>query len=346
MARWKVALGSVALAFGAAELGWRIYLPRFASPEHVGRWGRLDELPPDALKIRPHPYLAFGLNPDYRSSDGRNRHGWPGVRGEDVPPKVPGELRIVCVGGSTTYDSEIHDWRDAWPAQLERRLRALGHDEVRVVNAGVAGYTSWETLANVTHRLLPLEPDLLIVHHAMNDVPPRLMPPDEYRADNTGYRTAWLEDRRWWDHSRVLHWLGVQTGFSARNTLEDRLQRARIVDEPLAWLDANPPIHFERNLRSLVALARTHGCEPLFLTWPWAEVEGDLITTPAFRRGVAEHNELVLRLAGDLDVPCFDLAAAMPGDRSYWVEGRHNNERGARRKAELVAEWLDASPML
>jgi len=345
-ARWKVALGSVVLAFGVAELGWRIYLPRFASVEHAGRWGQLDELPPEALKYRPHPYLAYGCNPSYRSSDGRNRHGWPGVRGEDVGAKAPDELRIVCVGGSTTYDSKIADWREAWPAQLERELHARGHEHARVINGGVSGYTSWETLANVTHRLLPLEPDVVIVHHAMNDVPPRLVPPAEYRSDNTGYRTAWLEGKRWWDHSRFLHWLGVQVGFSARNALDDRVQRHWEPDDALAWLDANPPIHFERNLEHLVALARARDCRVLFTTWAFAEVEGDLITTPAFRRGVLEHNALVERVAEELDVPFYDLAADMPRELEFWVEGRHNNARGAARKAELVAAWLEGTELL
>ena len=336
-ARWKVALGSLGLAFGALELGWRIYLPNFASSEHAGRWGQLGELPPEALKYRPHPYLAYGCNPNYRSSDGLNRHGWPGVRGEDVPPKAEGEFRIVCVGGSTTYDSKISDWRDAWPAQLERELRERGRAEVRVINGGVSGYTSWETLANVTHRLLPLEPDLLIVHHAMNDVPPRLVPPEEYRSDNRGYRTAWLEGKRWWDHSRFLHWLGVQVGFSARNSLEDRVKRLWDTEQPLAWLDANPPIHFERNLRSIAALARAQDCQVLFTTWAFAEVEGDLITTPAYRQGVAEHNAAIERLASELDVQFHDVAAQMPRELEYWAEGRHNNERGAQIKAEIIA---------
>ena len=57
--------------------------------------------------------------------------------------------------------------------------------------------------------------------------------------------------------------------------------------------------------------------------------------------GVAEHNAVIERLADELDVPFHDVAAEMPRELEYWAEGRHNNERGAQAKAEIVAGAIE-----
>ena len=64
-----------------------------------------------------------------------NRHGF---RGRDVEvPKPAGVLRMVCIGGSTTFDGLTDD--HTYPALLEAKLRAmLDTDRIEVVNAGIS----------------------------------------------------------------------------------------------------------------------------------------------------------------------------------------------------------------
>jgi hypothetical protein len=47
------------------------------------------------------------------------------LRGGEVPPRHPGELRILAAGDSFTYGHGMSDV-DAYPAILEQRLRARG----------------------------------------------------------------------------------------------------------------------------------------------------------------------------------------------------------------------------
>ena len=95
-------------------------------------------------------------------------------------------MRIAILGGSTTYDTGVRDDAETFPARLQELLNAgATAPPYRVINAGVPGYTSWESLIHLQLRILELEPDIVIVHHATNDVYARLVPPNA-----TGATTA------------------------------------------------------------------------------------------------------------------------------------------------------------
>jgi acyl-CoA thioesterase-1 len=87
------------------------------------------------------------------------------------PPSPPAataadEGLIVAVGDSLTAGFGV-DERDAWPAQLERRLRADGY-RWKVVNAGISGETSAGARARIDW-VLGLKPDIVVVETGAND---------------------------------------------------------------------------------------------------------------------------------------------------------------------------------
>jgi acyl-CoA thioesterase-1 len=74
---------------------------------------------------------------------------------------------IVAIGDSNTNGDGIIR-ASAWPAQLEKLLRAKGHD-VRIGNAGVSGDTTGEALARLK-RAVPDGTDIAIVFLGRNDM--------------------------------------------------------------------------------------------------------------------------------------------------------------------------------
>lgn len=82
------------------------------------------------------------------------------------PPRDPWRFRIMVVGDSFTYGEGI-DARWTYAAQLER---ALGNEfDVEVLNLGIPGNSSSDTL-EVVRRFLPvLEPDLVVYGVCLND---------------------------------------------------------------------------------------------------------------------------------------------------------------------------------
>src|SRR6266542_665137 len=73
---------------------------------------------------------------------------------------------IFAVGDSLTAGLVVSE-DDAYPAQLEKKLRAAGY-AWRVVNAGISGETSSGALSRV-NWILKLKPDIIVLETGAND---------------------------------------------------------------------------------------------------------------------------------------------------------------------------------
>ena len=146
--------------------------------ETVPRWVELPglglrDLNPVAVgleeaRVEPHPYLAYVPKPGFTSKEGAKHqiaHNSLGFRGpEVVTPKPAGTFRVLCLGGSSTYGHGPTSNDTTWPARLQAYLKQAKPDmPIEVVNGGCQGYSSFESLANLAFRGLPLKPDLVIV---------------------------------------------------------------------------------------------------------------------------------------------------------------------------------------
>ena len=98
-------------------------------------------------------------------SAGMNRWGY---RGPVAPRKQPGEVRMVMLGGSTTFGYGVR-WDESIPALLEARLRALeGGAKFRTINLGFnneGAYASVPTLEDYGW----LDYDIVALYHGYND---------------------------------------------------------------------------------------------------------------------------------------------------------------------------------
>ena len=89
-----------------------------------------------------------------------------GAAGETAPP-AGGSVSVVCLGDSLTEGYGIAA-SDAWPARVERRLRAEGRGDVRIVNAGISGSTSASGPARLRWQLRA-KPRVLLLELGAND---------------------------------------------------------------------------------------------------------------------------------------------------------------------------------
>lgn len=346
-----------------AELGARAWLAWFADDAAFLRYASIAEVQASrrfpSLILR-HSYLGYALQPGYEH--GPNRINSLGYRGAEFPRAKPaGEFRIVCLGASTTFGGGLVDWREAYPARLQDELHARDLEHARVVNAGVSGYTSWETLASYLFRASDLEPDLLIVYHAANDLVARLTwPPETYRSDNSALRSP-ASQVHWpalYEHSDALRMLAIEAGLVLPHSRLDRLFGGRSEwhigarefddDELRRVLAANPPRYFERNLARLARAAHDDGTQVLFLTFARCSGFTDQreSTSPAFAEAFAEMNASLRAVAAATQSPLYDLAADYPDDRALFLDAVHMNAQGCARMAHLIAEALERLALL
>jgi lysophospholipase L1-like esterase len=95
---------------------------------------------------------------------------YPGFRPAEIAARRPeGALRVVALGGSTTFGLYVGA-EAAFPARLEARLRdGLGGRELEVINLGCPGWAT-DRILNVLDAILALEPDVLVVYTGHNEM--------------------------------------------------------------------------------------------------------------------------------------------------------------------------------
>ncbi|MEJ2640289.1 MAG: arylesterase [Desulfosarcinaceae bacterium] len=103
---------------------------------------------------------------DEGSSSADTAAGDGGERAASAPA-TEDLFTIVALGDSLTAGLGV-DEAQAYPAVLERRLKADGH-AVRVVNAGISGETSSGAVSRLEWVLSSLSPDLVILETGAND---------------------------------------------------------------------------------------------------------------------------------------------------------------------------------
>jgi GDSL-like Lipase/Acylhydrolase family len=89
-----------------------------------------------------------------------NDLGFRDVRAS-IPPKAPGELRIIVIGDSITFGPGI-EYDQLYTSRLEAALRR-SHPEVRVINLSVEGYNIIQYEAVLEEVGLGLHPDMVLV---------------------------------------------------------------------------------------------------------------------------------------------------------------------------------------
>lgn len=264
------ALAAILLLFLCVEVLWRL--------QKLIRTGEFywAHPPPEQMKhmaYQQHPYAFYTkreLNPEPYPSNSR---GFAGTIDYSTP-KQSGTFRILFLGGSTTenYDCEKGP-NSSWPAQLEQILtERLPGKNIECVNAGVAGYTSAESLSDFCLRCLDFEPDMVVVYHNVNDaISCQLV--DGFKSDYSHVRKVkpWrmpsinsLPSIRFLLSYEYARFQLIQA-FGTQSTL-----MKQITDLPWKSDDPFDPMRiepFKRNIASVVAVAIANNCTPVLVRW-------------------------------------------------------------------------------
>ncbi|MBN1313498.1 MAG: hypothetical protein JXB30_18975 [Anaerolineae bacterium] len=308
------------------------------------------------------PYLNYTLNPSWEDVNQR------GIRGDLVAvPKPEGVYRILALGGSTTFGHGL-SYEEAWPAQLQRILRDdYGYSNVEVLNLGVPGYYSLDSVVSLATRGLAHEPDLVIVYDGLNDAMIRIyQDPECYGGDTPLFsfgidRGIWQSGGEELPPSTLYRFLAIQFGWMEDPTTINSRMGATGWCPPqpenigrLDLLAQNPPSHFERNMRSVAALAQSSDAQVLFSTFAWDKaaaeaqlaVDPSLDTLQALLIATDEQNALMQVIAQDEQVLYVDLASEMGAGAYFQGDQVHQTAEGTRRQAEVYAAFLHEQGIL
>jgi hypothetical protein len=149
--------------------------------EIVPSWTMHHQLKPmQTLTLRDPAADIVGVSSESTSSDDEvstddapdvsfrtNSHG---IRGAELSvPKPRGVFRIVCIGDELTLAPHLSE-EDTFCEQLALQLKDRSQLRIEVVNAAIPDFCPLLSYIQLRHRLLSLEPDLVILQLSPNDV--------------------------------------------------------------------------------------------------------------------------------------------------------------------------------
>lgn len=277
-----------------------------------------------------------------------------GFRGAETElPKPEGRVRIGFLGGSTTFCAEASSDLTTWPELVRIGLAArFPGASFDAVNAGVAAYSSKHSLANLTHRVAPTQPDMLVIYHGTNDISQDA----RAQAKAAGLLSAEDDEPSWLARISVAWQLiekNLSPGRSVRGvggeTLDFDLERgtAAFRERLTTLVEAGKLeartvvlITFAHKVRHEQDAATRFAASNTSLYWlPFMTVDGVLEAFDAY-------NDVVREVAEATGATLVGAEDDIPGDDAHFADSVHLTDAGCVRQAARVLDALQASSAL
>lgn len=302
-------------------------------------------------------YLLYICAPNYSHPVNGPQHNADGYRGKAVIlERQPGIMRVLCLGGSTTYGWTVPSPAQTYPAVLEELLNARpppGFSGVEVMNGGLPFGTSAEMLAHYHFKYHYYRPDLVIINEGGNDAAGYTLP--YYHPDNSNWRQPTVnlnplpEGARWLARSRFMSHIILNVFYS------DQLSGSPFyirdgARPPAPWFKPNgrfmndsaaipdDQLCFTHNMETLIRDILFDGAKVLLVPFRAApgtyEAEGKNYELGQILR----HEKIFQDLANKYAVGFAPFPAGSVG-ASNWVDHCHLNAAGERQKAEHIAPY-------
>lgn len=320
----------------------------------------------DKLVLRTNPvkpFRTFGPN-FYTEKDGviyiSSSHG------ELFPlKKAENTFRIVCFGGSTTYNIWSYEkYGVHYPGELQKMLRvSYPNKNIEVINVGFDSYSTPHLLILLELDVICWAPDLVIVSENTNDLDvsywahftfdysnkyrSRFFVPNydkEYTPLNALFRWSsfywWLEYK--YDEIKKSYFP------STKRFLTNRMSLGKEPAKLSQYV-------FRRNLLNFHHIANRWGIPILFATQPLnsnVESENYLprdmgfepnIIEPLLDEKILHHNffnSIIIDVARSTDSYCIDNDSLLNGESKYFIDAVHYTKLGIEKLADNYFNYI------
>lgn len=310
------------------------------------------------------PYLGYIPYPGYKKS-GVVQHNKDGYRGKQIPQLRNGKLRILCMGGSTTYGIMVNLPPETYPAQLEAMLNEVYKNDtcfkkqytgVEVLNAGVEAGNSAEELQQYLFKYRYYHPDMIILHTGVNDAFMAHTSKENFQLDYTHARriSFHLESLpplgKWLMKSYFISFLSISSfypDFTIHNSDGFLIQAPHTY---CSWTDMNidtiithqdwDNYPFYRNVNTLCHEIIGDSILLFVLPTPLNLESEDVKRSKEYRDVVDLNNQLLKQIANSLEATFVPFTYESIKDPTYWVDDCHVNADGEKNKAEYLLPFI------
>ena len=267
-------------------------------------------------------------------------------------PKPPGTLRLAFLGGSTTFNSFASSNETCWSAQVVAGLRERFEDVTfDYANAGVTGYRIYQSLQALEHRVAELEPDVIVIYHATND----MAVDSERLAEEAGvhrrppapnflerHSVLWrliVKNLRYRRNQESGLAVDAKLDFDPTLTSPGYAERlTTLVERAQEVADLVVVITFTTKFRAEQPLeVQLENLQQSFTFMPYLTPEDTLA-------GYDEYNRKIVEVAEATGALLVDERFSIPGDDEHFGDSVHFNDPGLALQAARVLRALEQSP--
>jgi len=300
------------------------------------------------------PLLGYRLRPGTTVGGARRSlsiNEW-GFRGQQTPrTKPPGTTRVAVLGDSVTFGLEACSDESVWVARMTARLNeASTTARYDSINGGTRGYTLATGILQLTERIAPFDPDIVIVPLFCSDVAAHAR--RQFAHSTEPVRTPAepvLRDppvsRFVQKHSLLRHLVSLNTvAFKAKY----------LAKRPQDRLDERGVAEYEARLQTVADICRRRGWRLILCTGcrafgddtaptdqytlaQTALAHNPSLSLAGLSDAYARYNEAIRRVATRNRVMLVDLDRIVPKRSDYFVDAVHLSDRGHRLVGEAVA---------
>ncbi|MBU0675206.1 MAG: SGNH/GDSL hydrolase family protein [Proteobacteria bacterium] len=322
-----------------------------------------------------HPFTGFVFKPNISISSGHpgqrekptilvDTNGFLGDGTNISFHKAKNEIRIATIGASTTASINLA-YQENWPGRLRYLLQQVFPEKkITLLNAAIPGFDTSQSLGNLALRVMPFQPDIVIIYHAYNDLK-TIRFDREFKPDYSHVHPVpfGFHEKPAWPKlllEKSMLYVRLRSEYRAvvaqRKIVEAFYNSGRLQQVPHAAQEA-----FREHIQALVAVARSGGAEVVLSSFatlhdPSFEydvpdtdtVSGDLkqlellsimhftpgLSLDAIFEGIRTYNDQLAELASENDTYWVDNAGLVPHEERFFVDRVHFSAAGAAKMAE------------
>ena len=283
-----------------------------------------------------------------------------GYRGEYFSPqKPPGVLRIMVYGGSMVFDLRAPEG-ESWPQMIQKGLRKNGINDVEVINAGIPGHTSLDSVGRLFTEGFAFKPDFVLICNGWNDLKYflsketilRTLKPRLQNFDPRIYYMGSLD--KWMCETFHLYNVLRRIYFKRQYKIgKEGLEESQTVLFPKTAINPLAIDQYRLAMEVFVDLARNIGARPILMTQARLIHESNVSSPPStidFHR-VQLTPDALLEISNELDqlirdvsmkkgVPLIDASAHLSGKEWAFEDHVHLLPPGSRALAQQVVEFF------
>lgn len=284
-----------------------------------------------------------------------------GFRGNQLKDKKAGAFRIFLMGGSTTECMLIDD-NKAPHSLMQNQLSNL---RAEVFNTAKSGDMTVEHLAMLVHRVVHLQPDLIVLFCGINDLK-RSHNFDYTQIDSLAFnqkkKSSFKTDLKFFlSNFQIVRRLHNSINPPSLETIQWTTDFRKKTDQVTALpnMITRPKINlkaYQTNLNSFIGICLRQRIKLVLVTqastWNsktdpevrklhWLTSYGNVKCSETVLDTLLEkYNSVMRNIADSSDILLYDLAKKIPKSREFFFDDCHFNNKGARFYADSLSAFI------